>query len=120
MSSEDLCPCCQRTLPALDDLIVDADSGILVRRGRFAALTAHEFELFGALQAAAGRVRSKEQLVQDLYWLRTDQEEPAAKIIDVWVCKIRKKIKPLGIEIQTLWGRGWRFVPLAAGEGGQS
>ena len=36
---------------------------------------------------------------------------PEMKIIDVFVCKIRKKVKPYGIEITSLWGRGYRLSP---------
>lgn len=36
---------------------------------------------------------------------------PMVKILDVAMCKIRKKVKSSGIEIETLWGRGWRLDP---------
>ena len=32
------------------------------------------------------------------------------KIIDVFICKIRKKLKPHGVRIETLWGRGWQLA----------
>ncbi len=32
------------------------------------------------------------------------------KIVDVWICKLRKKIKPLGLEILNIWGEGY-FIP---------
>lgn len=32
------------------------------------------------------------------------------KIVDVWICKLRKKIKPLGLEIKNIWGEGY-FIP---------
>lgn len=37
--------------------------------------------------------------------------QPEMKIIDVYVCKIRKKVAPFGIEITSLWGRGYRLSP---------
>jgi hypothetical protein len=35
----------------------------------------------------------------------TDADDPfGGKILDVWICKMRKKLKPYGIEIKTRWG----------------
>lgn len=36
-------------------------------------------------------------------------DAPDIKIIDVFVCKLRRKLKPLGIAISTVWGRGYRI-----------
>lgn len=36
--------------------------------------------------------------------LEDDVEE---KIIDVFICKMRKKLSPLGIQIETMWGEGY-------------
>ena len=110
--SADRCPCCRQVLPASAELIVDVEAGIVVRNGRFAALTRHEFEVFEALRE--GRVLSQQQLIARIYWQA--DEEPDAKIIDVYVCKIRKRLKPLGVEIQTIWGKGYRLLPTAAGK----
>lgn len=39
---------------------------------------------------------------------RTDHTEmPDPKMIDVYICRIRKKIAPLGLEIQNIWGYGY-------------
>ncbi|MEO0870964.1 MAG: helix-turn-helix domain-containing protein [Pseudomonadota bacterium] len=37
---------------------------------------------------------------------RTD-DDVEIKIVDVFICKLRKKLKPFGIEIKTDWGRGY-------------
>lgn len=34
-------------------------------------------------------------------------EETNPKMVDVMVCNLRKKLKPFGLTIQTLWGRGY-------------
>jgi len=106
------CPCCRQALPQSPELIVD-ESGILVRNGRFAALTRHEFALFETLQNAGHRILSREALLRSIYGLQI--EEPEIKIIDVFVCKLRKKLKPLGVEIQAVWGSGYRLLPVAGG-----
>ncbi|WP_020179671.1 winged helix-turn-helix domain-containing protein [Methylopila sp. M107] len=51
---------------------------------------------------------SKDEILSALYSLRPD-DPPAVKIVDVFVCKIRKKIKPFGVEIETVWGQGYRI-----------
>lgn len=85
-----------------------------MRNGFVARLTAQEFVLFEELRGHQGQVRSKEQLLLALYWQRHDGEEPEIKIIDVWICKMRRKLRRLGVEIDTVWGTGYRFVLLAS------
>lgn len=34
---------------------------------------------------------------------------PEQKIIGVFICKLRKKLRGTGIEIETLWGRGYQL-----------
>ena len=49
---------------------------------------------------------SKDRLYFALYGQNDDP--PDAKIIDVFVCKIRKKL-PEGVEIKTIWGAGYEM-----------
>lgn len=67
-------------------------------------LTFHEAQVLSTL--ADGRVWSKSSLLGALYAHRAG-DEPEAKIIDVWVCKIRKKISGTAIEVKTQWGSGY-------------
>lgn len=106
-----LCPCCGQPLPDTDDLRIDP-SGIVVRWGEYATLTRQEFDILEALRSAAPRMMTKEALLAALYQLRSD--EPEIKIIDVWICKLRKKLKPLGVNIETVWGRGYRLLPIVS------
>lgn len=70
-------------------------------------LTASEARVFGAL---LGRERcSKDFLMSALYVQKQDEAE--AKIVDVFICKIRKKLLPFGIKIRTLWGNGYYLDP---------
>ena len=71
-------------------------------------LTGREDALVSLLLAK--EVATKDQLHFALYGHEVDGgAEP--KIIDVFICKIRKKLKPFGIEIGTMWGRGYRLDP---------
>lgn len=64
-----------------------------------------------ALGARPGTALTKEQLFNHLYPLDSDAE---MKIIDVFVCKLRKI---LGKDvIETIWGQGYRMTPEKAEE----
>lgn len=38
-------------------------------------------------------------------------DPPVPKILDVWLCRLRRKLRAHDIEIQTIWGRGWYMEP---------
>jgi hypothetical protein len=42
---------------------------------------------------------------------RPRDTETDQKIVDVQICKLRAKLKPLGIEIDTIWSCGYRLPP---------
>mgnify|MGYP002831762714 FL=1 len=67
-------------------------------------LTVQEARVFGVLvtRSLATRTAILAALYDDL-----GRDQAEAKIADVFVCKIRKKLKPFGIEIHTRWGEGW-------------
>ncbi len=65
------------------------------------------------------QVWSKEQLLSRLYW-RHESREPEIKIIDVFVCKLRKKLSTAtggDNYIETVWGRGYVLRDPASAEG---
>jgi two-component system cell cycle response regulator CtrA len=41
----------------------------------------------------------------------TDDETPEIKIIDVFVCKLRKKLADYGVTVETIWGEGYKLTP---------
>lgn len=41
----------------------------------------------------------------------TKKDEPDAKISNVWVCKVRAKLKPFGLKIRNEWGVGYQLEP---------
>jgi len=67
-------------------------------------LTAQECKLVALL--SDGRPRRKEQIMSGIYSDRID-DPPEMKIIDVWVCKVRRKLDPHGVHIETVWGSGY-------------
>ncbi len=70
-------------------------------------LTGKEYRILRLLSLRKGSPLSKETLLNHLYG---GMDEPEPKIIDVFICKLRKKIEDAtGGEnyIQTVWGRGY-------------
>ena len=51
-------------------------------------------------------VATKDGLMVALYG-RGNREEAEIKIVDVFICKIRKKLKPFSLTIETVWGQGY-------------
>jgi two-component system cell cycle response regulator CtrA len=72
-------------------------------------LTGSEEKVLSLL--GARDVASKQQIMTVLMVDRGGDEEPEIKIVDVFVCKIRKKLKPFGVAIDTVWARGYRLTP---------
>lgn len=71
-------------------------------------LTPHETKILGRLMK--GGPVNKRSLMDCVYTKGID-DEPEIKIVDVFVCKMRKKVKPFGMEIKTIWGVGYQLSP---------
>ncbi len=71
-------------------------------------LTASEAKVLGYLNKV--EYASKEGILNALYGDRPN-DIPELKIVDVFICKIRGKIRQFGIKIETVWGRGYRLPP---------
>ena len=69
-------------------------------------LTRQEVTLLGALLASGDAVLTRAAMMSALY---ASDDWAVPKIIDVLICKMRTKLKPYGIEVETVWGRGYRL-----------
>jgi two-component system, cell cycle response regulator CtrA len=70
---------------------------------------------FSRSESAIFGLLLKQQLVRrsammDSIYLHK-QDEAEIKIVDVWVCRMRRKLRPYGITIQTQWGQGYFLSP---------
>ncbi len=75
--------------------------------GQSISLTNKEYSLLELLAMRRGATVSKLQFINYLY---ESDDEPEAKIIDVFICKLRKKISYMTggpSYIDTVWGRGY-------------
>lgn len=73
-------------------------------------LTPAEARIFVYLCAAKGGLRSQARIHEAIY--NDMPETPDVKIVDVLICKIRKKLTTPddGLSIVTVWGYGYRLV----------
>ena len=86
---------------------VNLDTHSVTAEGRPVHLTGKEYAILELLSLRKGMPLTKEMFLNHLYG---SMDEPEIKIIDVFVCKLRKKLKAAtGGEshIETMWGRGY-------------
>lgn len=69
--------------------------------------TYREIQLLTTLVTNCDRVLSREFIYSALY--RFSDNMPEEKIIDVFINKLRKKLKPWGVTIETVWGVGYKL-----------
>ena len=84
----------------LDAKTVDVD-------GATVHLTGKEYQMLELLSLRKGTTLTKEMFLNHLYG---GMDEPELKIIDVFICKLRKKLAEAtgGLNyIETVWGRGY-------------
>lgn len=70
-------------------------------------LTAHEAKVLGLLSKVT--MATKEMIMSTLYFDRPN-DMPEIKIVDVFICKMRRKLEPFEISIETVWGRGYSLA----------
>jgi two-component system cell cycle response regulator CtrA len=87
-------------------LVLNLDSRDVTVEGQPVHLTGKEYAILELLVLRKGMVLTKEAFLNHLYG---GMDEPEMKIIDVFVCKLRKKLAQAGGEnlIGTVWGRGY-------------
>ena len=88
-------------------LAVNLDAKIVDVDGARVHLTGKEYAMLELLSLRKGTTMTKEMFLNHLYG---GMDEPEVKIIDVFICKLRKKLATAcGGEnyIETVWGRGY-------------
>ncbi len=88
-------------------LVVNLDTRTVEASGQPLHLTGKEYGILELLSLRKGMTLTKEMFLNHLYG---GMDEPELKIIDVFVCKLRKKLTvATGGEnyIETVWGRGY-------------
>ena len=133
--SSSSCPCCSsspgsssggsrkpKQMPAISRTVLTSKghSQSIIRTGKLSInldtksvegqrlhLTGKEYAMLELLSLRKGTTLTKEMFLNHLYG---GMDEPELKIIDVFVCKLRKKIATAcegQVYIETVWGRGY-------------
>jgi two-component system cell cycle response regulator CtrA len=96
-----------QSLILVGDLTVNLNQKVVEVAGSRVHLTGREYQLLELLALRKGSALTKEMFLNHLYG---GMDEPDAKIIDVFICKVRKKLSNAGHGknyIETIWGRGY-------------
>ena len=88
-------------------LVVNLDAKTVEVAGQRVHLTGKEYQMLELLSLRKGTTLTKEMFLNHLYG---GMDEPELKIIDVFICKLRKKLAAATSGehyIETVWGRGY-------------
>ncbi|KMK67378.1 response regulator transcription factor CtrA [Puniceibacterium sp. IMCC21224] len=88
-------------------IAVNLDAKTVDVGGKSVHLTGKEYQMLELLSLRKGTTLTKEMFLNHLYG---GMDEPELKIIDVFICKLRKKLSEATCEdsyIETVWGRGY-------------
>jgi len=91
----------------IDGLCVDLDRKTVEIDGARVHLTGKEYQMLELLALRKGTTLTKEMFLSHLYG---GMDEPEVKIIDVFICKLRKKLASASAGknyIETIWGCGY-------------
>src|SRR5881398_1974805 len=89
------------------DLVVNLDTKTVEVSQARVHLTGKEYQMLELLSLRKGTTLTKEMFLNHLYG---GMDEPELKIIDVFICKLRKKLANASSGknyIETVWGRGY-------------
>jgi two-component system, cell cycle response regulator CtrA len=91
----------------IGDLVLNLDSKTVEAFGGRVHFTVKEYQMLELLCLHKDRPVTKEMFLNHLYG---GMDEPEVKIIDVFICKLRKKLANTSMGknyIETIWGRGY-------------
>ena len=95
------------TVVLADGKIDDFEAALMSKLVGLFHLTGKEYQMLELLSLRKGTTLTKEMFLNHLYG---GMDEPELKIIDVFICKLRKKLMQASDDenyIETVWGRGY-------------
>lgn len=96
-----------QSIISIGDIDVNLDAKTVSSGAKPVHLTGKEYQMLELLALRKGTTLTKEMFLNHLYG---GMDEPELKIIDVFICKLRKKLsQATGGQnyIETVWGRGY-------------
>ncbi len=89
------------------ELVIDLPRHLVSVRGKRVELTSTEFRLLTLLAERAGRVQSRDQLLQDVWHYDNIID---TRTVDTHMRRLREKLGPAAKHLDTVRGVGYRFV----------
>ena len=103
---------CGQRLIQVGDILINLDQRAVELNGIRLQLSGKEYEMLELLCIRKGAWVTKDALLMRLYG---GKDVPKPKIIDVFICKLRKKLSEISSSqkkyIKTSWGRGYALLP---------
>lgn len=99
-----------QSIVQIGDLIVNLDTKTVEVHSQRVHLTGKEYQMLELLSLRKGSTLTKEMFLNHIYG---GMDEPELKIIDVFICKLRKKLSVASggkHYIETVWGRGYVLI----------
>ncbi len=100
-------PVQERNVLSVNGVVLDPSSRSVAADGRKVELTTYEFDILQQLMRAAGRVLSRDDLMEHLYQRKST---PFDRSIDVHVSHLRRKLESTRPLIKTVRGVGYQFL----------
>jgi len=91
-----------------EPLVIDLGAHIVSLKGKEIDLTSTEFKLLLRLARRPGRAFSRDQLLSEVWGYSGDLE---TRTVDTHMKRLRSKLGPLAVWIETVRGLGYRFRP---------
>ncbi|TXM60434.1 response regulator transcription factor CtrA [Methylobacterium sp. WL120] len=91
----------------IEGMVINLDQKVVEIAGTRVPLTGKEYQMLELLALRKGTTITKEMFLNHLYG---GMDEPELKIIDVFICKLRRKLANASggkNYIETIWGRGY-------------
>ncbi len=93
----------------IGDVAIDRQKLLLIGNGKRLHLAPRVADLLLLLAESEGIVVTREMIIDRLY---VDQRKPEPKIVDVFICQLRKLLSEASqiVLIETVWGRGYELT----------
>lgn len=97
-----------QALCTIGNTVVNLDAKTVCVADKPLHLTGKEYLMIELMALRRGMTVNKEAFLNHLYG---GMDEPETKIIDMFLCKLRKKLRNAGATImpETVWGRGYNY-----------
>lgn len=104
------CPCCGAAIDAAKPF-VDQNSSTLIYKGYSVKLETIDYRILELLTKRAPGVVAHDSLISHV-WSGAREPEDAANSLKVGMCKVRRKLAPLGLSVVNVFSVGYRLVAL--------